>query len=96
MASKTKQIVFEIIERALVAGVLSYLKISSTFPTYLVTKLVEHGFDKLIVPIFNHLLNNGHLYYDMKRGKIKIRKLNQHRDKNDKVNYDRIIDDILH
>lgn len=90
-----KSILFEVIERALVAGVLSLLKVRGSLPTYLVTKLVEHGFDKVVVPIINQLVNSGRLYYDKKKGAMIVKKLHKAKNEKDKDTYNDIVLDIF-
>lgn len=92
----SKKIVYDLIERAVIKIVLHLFKVSASFPTFLVTQLVSHGFDKLIVPILDYAIRTGQLYYDFYDGKIKTRNLNEAKKNKNKDEYKKALDDIFH
>lgn len=83
------------LERIVVKAVLQLLKVSSSFPTFLVTQLAEHGFKKLIIPLIDLLVRRGQLVYDTKKGKIIARNIEEARANNDLDAYNRNSDDVF-
>lgn len=91
-----KKLIYQALEKLLVKLVLHFLKVSGSFQTYLVTQLVEFGYDRFVIPLSNYLIRRGLLFYDTTRGKIAIKDLRQAREDNNADDYDRAVDDILH
>lgn len=91
-----RKLVYDLLERIVVKTVLHLFKISATFPAFLVSELVSHGFDKFVVPLIDLLVRQGQLYYDTNEGKIKASKALRARRDGKKDDYNRAVDDIFH
>ena len=90
-----KKAIYAILEKVTIELVIHLLKVSGGFATYLTTKLVEYGFEKVIVPLLNFLVIQGVLYYDTEKGKIRVKKLHTAREGGSDEEYDSAVDDIL-
>lgn len=91
-----KKLIYQIIEKIVVKLVLHLLKVSGTFQSYLVSQLVELGYERFVIPLSNYLIRRGLLFYDTKKGIIAIKDLREARENNDQNAYDRTIDNIIH
>lgn len=90
-----KKQLYVVLERVTVKLLLHLLKVSGGFPTFLITTLIEVGFDKIIIPILNHAIIQGHLYYDTDKGEIQIKNLHEARKGGSNAEYDAAVDDII-
>lgn len=90
-----KKTAYILLEKVTAKVILHLLKVSSSFGSFLVGVLVAEAFDKVVVPLLNMAIVQGHLYYDANKGRIKVKRLNEARKGGSNANYDRAVDDIL-
>lgn len=93
--TSTKQLVYAMMEKFTVKMLLHLLKVSGGFASFLVTTLVSEAFDSIIIPLLNKLIIQGHLYYDVKKGKILVKKKDEAKEGGSDAEYDSAVDDIL-
>ena len=84
-----------VFEGVVVRLVLHLLKISGGFPAYLISNLIEYGFDKFIFPLVNKLIDDGLLNQDIEKGKIQLKRLKDIEEGNSNEVYDDVVDDII-
>jgi len=90
-----KKRTLNLLEALVVRLVLHLLKVSGGFAGYLITHLIEHAFDKIVLPLAVEAFERGKLYMDMKDGKVKAFHLAEARRLNDPEKYNKALSDIF-
>lgn len=90
-----KRHVYDLLGRVIAKLAVHLFDVSGSFPSFLLRKISEKGFEHLIVPAINRLIRDGLFLYDIKKGEILSIKVTQAREIGYEE-YNDAVDDIIH
>lgn len=84
-----------LLESRLVKMILKRLLISGGIKTWLIKFLASEVFEEIVEPLVAELEEQGHLFYDRTKGKIRAKKIRDARQSGNEQDYNSSIDDVF-